>query len=886
MAYSSVSLIRSSDSVLTAFGWTDDKGGIAIDHIPVEKYVLLISRPTFVDYEEVISLSDNEIKDIGTIHMITKANLLKEVIIREKMDAIRVRGDTTEFLVDSFLTNKNSNVEDLLKKLPGLQVDKNGKITAQGQEVKKVLVDGEEFFGDDPTVATKNLRAENVETVQVFDKKSDQAAFTGIDDGTKEKTINLKLKEEAKKGYFGKVSGGAGTERRYEHDAMLNFFRQKRKFSVYGAASNTNKTQLSWRDAENYSGGRGNMEVSDDGYIYSYYSGSDDNVDFNGVGIPETWFAGTHYSDKLKEDKHAITINGTRKEMRVSGFDNNYTQYILPDTMYFNNQLKNFNNYRNATAANGKYELKIDSLSTLRFTFNARQGVMSSRSTFVSENLNSDSQVVNTNNRASTNDGTNELLTSALTWNKKFKTQGRSLSLSVNQSHTANASEGFLRSSTTFTDAATGKQQTDTIDQKKITDINTEVFGGRATYTQPLSKKWFTVFDYDVGFTSNKSSRFAYSSQNNEYTLLDSLLSNDFRYNILTHKGGIVWRFVDKKLNYSFGGKVSYTDLKQENLVKNTIQNQYFTNIFPSASISYKVKNTSSISLRYDGSTRQPTLQQIQPVADNSNPLDIVLGNSNLRQSFRNNVSATYNSYKPITGRSVYANIWHNIVDDDFTSFDYVDEYGRKTHQTVNVDGNRSTGFYAYYYFDIKKLGIGIGNSFNGRVSTNKNYINGLANVNNYQSVSFGPNINYSIDNKLDVGIRTDFNYNHSQSTLRPDVVTKYWIQYYEVYTDITLPKRFVIEVESEFNIRQRTSEFDKDLNTVILNLSVSKKLFSKYPLEMKISGRDLFNQNIGFSRNANSNYITENTHTVLKRYFMFTLIWNFSNGGAAQVED
>lgn len=197
MAFSAVTLLR-KDSSMAAKQFTDAQSRFKFISIKPDTYRLLICRPGFADYEEIVPLAENENKDLGNITLISKTNLLREVIIKDRQ-AIKIKGDTIEFLVDSFLTNKNANVEELLKKLPGIQVDKSGKITAQGQEVKRVLVDGEEFFGNDPTMATRNLQAENVETVQVFDKKSEQTAFTGIDDGTKEKTINLTLKEDAKK---------------------------------------------------------------------------------------------------------------------------------------------------------------------------------------------------------------------------------------------------------------------------------------------------------------------------------------------------------------------------------------------------------------------------------------------------------------------------------------------------------------------------------------------------------------------------------------------------------------------------------------------------------------------------------------------------------------
>ncbi len=884
MAYSSVSLIRFSDSILVKHIWLNEQGTFLFDKLPSDIYLLQITRPTFVDYEEKIRLKENELFDIGTINMISKANLLKEVIVKDKMNAIRIKGDTTEFLVDSFLVNKNSNVEDLLKRLPGIQVDRNGKITAQGQEVKKVLVDGEEFFGNDPTIATRNIRAENIETVQVFDKKSDQATLTGIDDGEKNKTINLTLKEDAKKGYFGKLNAAEGKDgnnnERYERDAMFNSFRNKRKFSVYGATSNTNKTGLSWDDRETYTGGNSNnMEMSDNGMMYSYSDGSND---FNGVGIPQTTYYGGYFSNKFNADKQSLNGNITHKDMLVSGQDNNYTKYILPDTLYYNNQFNTINSTKNINSGNATYDLKLDSFSTLKVKIKASQGTSTNVNDFKTQNLNGIGNLVNDNIRNSTNNGTNQSFNTSITLNKKFKLKGRSLSANFDGTYTSNNTDGFLRSVTNYYNGDTTLNHSSTIDQKKTNENSVNIVKGYLTYTEPLSKTWFVVTDYDLTSTVNTSKRFSFSKDaNNDYTNVLDTLSNSLRYDILANKGGLALKYNSKKLTYSLGGKISYTDLRQNNLVSNTIKNQYYFNLFPAANFQYKIKNTASLSANYNGSTRQPSLQQIQPLLDNSNPLDIYLGNPNLGQSFINNISLTYHDYKPLTGSSMYVNGSFNFTNNDFTNYDVVDNFGRKIHQTVNVNGNYSGSFYSYYYFQIKKINLGISNNLSGNFSRNQNYINTSSNINNNQSASYGLNFDYDIEKKLEFYVNCDWTYNHSTSSLRPDIKTQYWIQEYQLDMNIYLPKKFEIGGNATFNIRQKTSDFDKNLNTTILNAFVGKKFLKKDALEIKCSLQDLLNQNIGFSRTATSNYINERTYTVLKRYFLISLTWNFSKGGA-----
>ncbi|MES2559875.1 MAG: TonB-dependent receptor [Bacteroidota bacterium] len=885
MAYSSIALIRQSDSVLVSHQWATEKAVFTFTKLPAGTYILQVTRPSFADYEEIVRLGEAEQKELGTIILLSKENLLKEIIIRDKKNAITVKGDTTEYLVDSFLVNKSSNVEDLLKKLPGIQVDKNGKITAHGQEVKKVLVDGEEFFGDDPTVATKNIRADNVESVQVFDKKSDQAAFTGIDDGEKNKTINLKLKDDAKKGYFGKVSGAEGRDesklRRYEYDAMANMFKNKRKFSLYGATSNTNKTDLNWQDRERYSGSNDNTFMSDEGYYYSYYEGNDG---FNGVGVPQTIYYGGFYSDKLKDDKHTFNIGGSHKEMLVDGYNNNYTKYILPDTLYFNNQLSQFSNTKQKNSMSGKYEMKLDSLSTLKITVSGSQGTFNNRSTYTTENLNSNAALVNSNNRTQTSIGDNESFKGGVVLNKKFKTKGRTVSLNTNFDYNASSSEGLLESETRIYNSDGSLNQLTQIDQKKTNSSKTSSLTGNIVYTEPLSEKWFVVSEYDLKTTVSESQRYTFTKNaNDEYANTLDSLSNSLSYDIFVNAGGVSLKYASKKLTYSFGGKASYTDLRQLNEVNNQVTNQYFLNLFPAANVQYKIRNNTSLRANYYGNTRQPSLQQIQPLLDNSNPLDVYVGNPDLQQSFRNGFSVSFNDYKALSGRSFYGSLSYDFVQDDFASFDVVDDQGRKTHKTVNVDGNKSANLWTNYWFSIKKLDMGVSQGANMNYTLNNNFINGLSNRNQNVSAGYRLSLYYSKEEKFESNIGGNVNYNYSTSSLRSDVKTAYFIYNYDAGFSVFLPKQLKVGSDIEINIRERTSDFDKNLNNTILNAYVSKGFLKKEALLVKFSINDILNQNLGFSRTANSNYINENTYSVLRRYFLVSLTWNFSKGGAGE---
>lgn len=877
IAYASVMAIRASDSVLLSFTRAQAKGGFVLSHVPAGKVRLLITHPGFADYEDYLTVKEGETLQLGYINLISKANLLKEVLIKDKIEAIRIKGDTTEFLVDSFLTNRNANVEDLMRRLPGIQVDKDGKITAQGKEVKKVLVDGEEFFGDDPTIATRNIKATQVESVQVFDKKSEQATISGVDDGITEKTINLKLKEDAKKGYFGKLGLAGGTNDRYENEAMFNRFNRKQKISAYAAMSNTNKTGLSWEDNQKFGGDNSNFFTDDDGNSYMYYT---DNTGFDGVGIPQTWYAGAHYGDKKNNDKHAYSFNVSHKEMDVKGFNDDYTKYILPDTFYFNKQRDEINNNRKGNNFSGKYDLTLDSLTTLKITISAAQSEYVKRNSFLAENRNQNEQLVNSNNRKTTENGTSLSLESSINLIRKFRTQGRSLSFGVTQEYRDLDADGFLNAEVRLYQPDSTYQST-LFDQKKLNNTTSQKYSVNLTFTEPFGKKYALISDYALNASDDKSARYTLiKSGTSEYTQQLDSLSNDFRYGVMAHRGGLSLRYKFAKTTINIGGRVSYTDLRQNNLVQHNLRTQSFVNYFPSARFNYKIGTTSTFEVSYNGRTRQPSLQQIQPLVDNTNPLNIYTGNTSLVQSFSNTYGISYNSYKPLTGSGIWSNLSFSHAYNDFASNNTVTNDGKTVYQTVNVDGNYQFSANIYHYFSIKKVGVSFNNHLRSNVSRVRNFINGLNNENFNQSHTFGIYASKEKDEAYYFSLSGEWTYNRSTTSIRSDVVTKYWLYEYGAEMVYYLPARLMFDAEANYYIRQKTTEFDQDLNTTIINLGLKRKFGKKENLEVGIWVKDLLNQNIGFRRTATSNFINENTHTVLRRYFMLSLTYQFNSSG------
>lgn len=887
LPHASVTLLRGGDSILQSFARADNNGAFQLKPAPKGKYVIMITFPGFADYVDKIDLQGD--MDMGRIVLTSRANLMKEVLITQNYAAIKMKGDTTEYVADSFKVREGADVEALLKRLPGIQVDKNGQITAQGETVQKILVDGEEFFSDDPAVVTKSLQAKAIDKVQVFDKKSDQAEFTGIDDGEKTKTINLQLKDANKKGYFGKVNtaAGPGTGQDYfQNQVMVNAFKGKRKISAFGIVSNTDKVGLGWEDRDKYGGGSGNnVDMGDDGQMYTYFNSDDEfeswDGSYNGEGFPKVWTGGAHYSNKWNEDKHHLGGNYryAKQNMEVAG--NTLTQYVLPgDSQYFNLQTKDLFSTGQRNRVDILYDWKIDSTSSLKFTANSSIANTISRSTYETETFTgevNEKNVLNENYRSLNSDAGSFGLNSKLDYRKKFKKKGRTISAGLTQNYRQTESEGFL--------TAVNSTGIGNVDQRKNNSGDNLSLTSRISYTEPLTKKMFLELNYNLTVNDMEAERITRdkTSGSESYDSLNTTLSSHYAYNFLINTGGTTLRWVYDKANFSIGGSVSNAAFDQDDLFRNTTRSYNFVNFFPRANFNYKFNKQSTFRFGYGGYTRQPKIDEIQPLADNTDPMNIVVGNANLTQSFNHNFNAGFNDYKVLTGRYIWMSMYYTFTNNDISRSETVDAIGRRIYQYTNIDGNYSGGLWAGYGFKIKKVSLQMNGNL--RVARTNNIVNGITNTSNSNQYGLGPSLNYRSDDEkltLSVGGRATYHDNTSTiSTLSPS----YWTGMVESDITYEFPLKIIVGTDVDWNVRQRTVAFDQNNNVFIWNAYVSKKFLKKETLELRASVFDILNQNLGYTRFAQNNYVTENSYNTIRRYAFLGINWNFTQAPTAAPE-
>jgi len=886
LQYASISLVHLPDSILSVFTRADENGHFVLHPDTAGKYVMLINFPGFAEFIDVLTVKPDEPVKVGTIPMLSRTQLLNEFIVRQRMGVIKINGDTTEYVADSFKVHDNATVEDLLKRLPGLQVDKNGGITAQGEKVQKVLVDGEEFFSDDPAVVTKNLDAKSVEAVQVYDKKSDEAIFTGIDDGEKTKTINLKLKEDRKKGYFGKLQAGAGTDNYYETQGMLNAFKGKRQLSAFGIGANTGKMGLGWEDRDKYGSGNNRSYDEESGSMMTYFNSDDnDNVSwqgtYNGEGIPTAWTGGVHYNNKYNEGKQELGGNYRYAKQRINAEGLTTTQYSLQDTQYVRTQRRETSTDGQRHAADGNFEWKIDSMSTFTATVDGGYSRTKSDSRYFTETRRgNENALINESSRTVNNDAESRKFNTNLTYRKKFKKKGRNIYLNFTEQWTEGSGTSYLKADNAyFTDGGTN---VDTTDQLKNSKTKALSVGGNFSYTEPLSKVAFLTGVYGISVANNSASRLSYDRQQDGTWNDDpnALFSSDYDFRVLTHTGKATLRFVYKKYNFSLGTAAFFTNFGQKDLLNDTSFNREYTNLAPTATFNYNFSKQHRISFSYNGRTRQPSLEQIQPLRQNTDPLNISIGNPLLKQEFRNTLNLSWNNYKVLTGQYFYASGSFSFVNDAITQSQNIDESGRRTYQYINTGGNYNSWFYASTGRKLSKLDLQLGMSANAQLGRGTSIVNGQQNISHNNSYTAGISLSKDWTKndkpKAYLSLEPTFTYNDNKATISVNT-TSYWSAGIEFEGFIELPWKLRLSSSVAVSLRQKTDVFSRNNNVVRWDAYCARKLGKDNKSEIRLSVFDILNQNLGFSRYASDINITENSYNTIRRYGLLSFVWNFA---------
>ena len=881
-------LLTPKDSVLYKFTRSDANGNYYFKNIKPGNYIMMTTHPYFADMVDNIEVKDQDLK-LPLTALTSKSKLLQEVIVKSG-NPIRIKGDTTIYTADSFKVSANANVEELLKKLPGIQIDKNGKITAMGQQVTKVLVDGEEFFGDDPGMAVKNLRADAVKEVQVFDKKSDQSEFTGIDDGNTQKTINLKLKDDKKKGYFGKIdlSGGLlkGIDDRYNNNILLSSFKGKRKISGFLLTGNTGQDGLSWQDEQKFGGGNDNMNMSmdDNGDVsFNWTGGGSDNEPYVNTenGFIKNINAGIQYSNKWS-DKQTLNLSPKYNSQVYDNSSRNFTQSQIGDSILNQHDTVKTHVNRYNFKTSGTYDIKIDSNNTAKLTVKANFYHTESDEERESNTRGGAGTLKNTSNKLLNVNSDKQSLTAGLVFKHKFKKARRTLSLNTDWNMLSTTGKNKLNS---FNQAYFGGVPTSAqaIDQLKDNNMSTQNLTTRLVYTEPLSKRYSLELDYDITYSTGKNDQvtYEYSTLSGKFDQPVDSLTNNFNQKILINKPAFRINYADKKIKYNIGIGFGLThfDLQDNSINKDYIRN--YTNFFPSANITYTYKSQHSIRFTYNGNTSQPSINQLQPLRNNNDYFNQYIGNPNLKPSFTNSFNISHSSYNFLKDRFTYMGLNLRLTSNTIRNNRIINvDSGKTVTQPINTNGDVSLNFYGGTGMKIKKINTRIQIGPNFYYSKMAEVINSQTSYSKTLNAGVYLNADKSKDKKYDLSLNDNFSYSSNRNS-QTNSTSHFFSNTLNINATMYIHKTWSINTEYELESRQKITQSSGNLNNQLWNAKL-QKTFKKDEFTFYFKVRDMLNQNVGITRSFYSNTYSEQQNDRLKRYWLLGFAWNFKNKNAA----
>lgn len=859
-------LLNATDSVMLGFSATETNGSFLIDGIAKGKYNLQITYIGYGTIQKLIDLNgESKTMDLGIIKMNEEGKMLDAVTISAEYVPIKVTKDTLEFNADAFKTQPNAVVEELLKRLPGVEVDADGVIKVQGEEVKSVTVDGKEFFGNDPKMATRNLPANAVKKVQVFDKKSKTSEFTGIDDGNDEKTINLELKEDKRNGYFGNVMAGYGSDGRYEGKTLINRFSPKTQLSFLGSLNNLNNSGVNVNDFVSMTGSQsgGGMRA------INANSGVPLSFGQNNVGETESITTGLNMNQSfgLKNKlSFSYYLSQSETDLRQNSLSNSFLPSgTLSSYSNLNSLSDGLNHNFNTTL-----DLRIDSTTemTLRGSLALKEG--GGERNQIDTTLNAARNILNLNDQFKKNTSESNNYNITLNLRKKLNKIGRTVtldgSLGANNSDNINKLLSEVYDNTLMINNEISVFQ----DQNQFSDNQNYSFG--LNYTEPLGNQLFVIINGSR--RNNKSDIIKDFLDLNPDALtnpgiLNEELSRTFDNRFVYNTGGLNFRLSKENYSASVGVDFQNSNLEGVPSVGEAIDQQ-FNNFLPKASLEL---DKLRIRMNYSTSVREPSMEQLQPVVDNTDPLRIYQGNPGLVPEYRHNMRISYNFFDQFNFRSLFANVRLGYTKNRITTATILDpQTFIRTQTPVNTDSESTLGANLNYSSPLNFMKAKFRTGINSSLTSGIVYINGKEN--NFDNWSNG--INLTLENKskklFDASVSGRLSFNSNLFENNKSQNTNFVNQTYESYLALFAGKGWTIDTRMEYNIYDQGS-FDASTKISLWQASISKG-FMDNKLTAKLRIFDILNQNQGVSRSSSNQDISESISNSIGRYLMLNFTY------------
>ena len=871
-----IQLTNNQDFQQTAI--SNENGFFRFREVPNGQYQLSIS---FIGYQvhqqEVIV--DGQRAFLGRIALKEGVDLQEVEVVEQTLSAVQ-KNDTTEFNANAYKTLPDANAEDLITKMPTVTLE-DGKVQAQGEDVKQVLVDGKPFFGEDPTAALRTLPAEVIDKIQVFDQQSDQSKFTGFDDGNATKTINIITKANMRNGQFGKVYAGYGTDDRYQAGGNINYFNGDQRISIIGLTNNINKQNFSSEDllgvigSSGQGGPRGRGRRRGPGRNSSGPT-SDDFLVSQQEGITASTAFGLNFSDKWGENTDVAASyffnrsdNDTEQSLSQQYFDEEglNEQYVENSLV----QSENIN-HRFTGRIEHNFNRKDALIWRPKLSWQGNDG----QETILGQNQLND-QILSETNNAFNADLSALNLTQTLLWRHRFNTRRRTFSASINNSYAPEKGERYLEASNDFGDEQSILNQFTELDQNKWSA------SANLHYTEPIGERSMLMLNYRASYQeeSNDQSTFDFDDGEQNYSVLNEELSNVFANDYYSMQAGGGFNRRAGKVMMMVRANVQWAQLiNEQNFPFSDEFNQTFWNVLPMARIEYRPSSSEHLRLFYRTSTQLPQIEQLQEVIDNTNPLQLSIGNSTLRQSTQYSLFARYNKTNTQKSTVLFAMLGGSFTNDYIAQSTYLSasdfpqaadfdlDPDAQITQVANLDGYWNLRSLLTYGFPVQLIKSNLNIDLGATYQRTPGQINEAINYANNTSTTLGLTLASNVSDRLDFTLASRSRYNIAKNSLQSASNTNYlnqqtslkfdWIIFQGIIFRTNLTHQFFDGLSDGFN-----------QNYLLWNMSIGKKLFKNERGEISLSVFDLLKQNNSLTRNIEETYIEDVQTNVLQQYVM-----------------
>ncbi|HEU4716514.1 MAG TPA: TonB-dependent receptor [Bacteroidia bacterium] len=870
-------LTRVQDSTIAGGGSTDSTGHFVITNVAPGRYSLKCQYTGYKPNTRMINMPDSSI-DLGRIRLTASGHMLKEIeVIGGAQVRVAQNGDTTTYNANGFKTNPDANAEDLVNKMPGVTNDGTG-IKVHGEDVKQVLVNGKPYFGDDPNAAMKNIPADMVDQVQIYDKASDNSQFTGFDDGQSKKTINIITKSQ--NGTFGKVYAGYGTNDRYNAGAALNFLHGDRRLTLLGMSNNINQQNFSLSDI---SGAVGSTRGSGRGGYVRPGSAAAGFMVGQQDGISTTNSFGLNYSDKWGSKMQVsgsyffnVTDNSNNSDLTrnyYTGSDSIF-QYRETNTAATRNINHRFN---------FRFEYTIDSMNALiiapRLTYQYTDYAKNIDGSNLDALLSSISSTMS--NVSSLNTAWNA--GGSVTYRHRFAKAGRTLTTSLNTTW-----NNRLGTGTNYSQSYYSAIDSSGIDQHSSLFSNGYTLSPSLSWTEPAGKKGQMLFSYSPSFSTGMQDK----STNNfdvasaDYILLDSSLSNKYAYTYNTQRGGVTYKWAGEKLMIAFGADYQNAMLSgSQSFPPAGSISRSFNSILPDGQLNYKFSKGTNLRIHYRTSNDAPSVSQLQEVVDNSNPLQLKTGNSILRQDYQHMLIAHYGktNFDKATGFFVF---FYGVLTNNYiANSTYIAEAdttlpggillkrGSQLSKPINLNGYKNARLFFTYSLPLTKIKSNLGLTLSGGFTSTPSKINQQLNISNTYNVGPGLTLSSNISEKVDFTIAYNGSYNIVNNSYSTQSDNNYFSHTASARFNWMFYKGFVFNTTLDQTFYYGIGNYST--NFLLWNASLGYKFLKDKSLDVRVNAFDILKQNTSVARTVTDTYIEDSRSNTLTQYFMLTVTWN-----------